>query len=310
MMRCAVTVAALGLAWGCTAAGSGEPSGPAPVAVRDDALVTVTLDGKPVLTYRHGDAPFKPYVKTLCTPGGVQILRDSPHDHVHHRGLMFALAVDGMDFWSEAGTSGKQVPAAAAGTTAIPGGGVRIDQRLNWIPAGSDKPTAVEDRSVAVHGVVQGATLLTWRTTIRPAPGVDGVSLSGSHYQGLGMRFVTSMDGADTFLHASGAVGPLVRGTEHVTPSAWSACTAPADGKPVTAALLDHPKNPRAPAGMFTMYKPFSYLAATPNVWKQPLVLKAGETLDLRYGVAVLDGETGRERLASIHQAWIGLAGG
>jgi hypothetical protein len=282
--------------------------------MRDASMITVFSGGRPVLSYRHGDAPFKPYVMNLGTPSGVQILRDSPSDHVHHRGVMFAVEIDKVDFWAETKNSGKQVPDGEA--TVVPGpdrGGVatlRILQRLRWVPAGAEKPSVTEERTIAIHaGVAPSATLLTWRSRLVPAGGKEKVTVTGSHYQGLGMRFVQSMDGVDAFLHAAGAVGPVVRGTEHVTPSSWSAITAPADGKPVTAALFDHPKNARAPAGMFTMFKPFSYLSATPNVWNQPLEVKAGESLDLRYGVAALDGAATHETLEALHKAWIALAG-
>jgi hypothetical protein len=227
---------------------------------------------------------------------------------------MFAVEVDKADYWAETNSSGKQVPDGelAMSDGPAPGGvtSLRIAQRLRWIPAGGDGPAVTEKRHLVIYaGIAPAATLITWRSRLEPAPGRDKVTITGSHYQGLGMRFVTSMDGAETFLHAAGAVGPVVRGSEHVTPSAWTAYAAAADGKPVTAALFDHPKNVRAPAGMFTMFKPFSYLSATPNVWKQPLEVKAGEFLDLRYGVAVLDGQAGREALEALHRTWLALAG-
>ncbi len=97
-----------------------------------------------------------------------------------------------------------------------------------------------------------------------------------------------------------------MRGTERVTASSWSAFTAQADGKEVTVALFDHPANPRHPAGMFTMFKPFSYLSATPNVWRNPMELEAGEILDLRYGVALWDGSPGREAVEKLYKEWTG----
>ena len=66
----------------------------------------------PVMTYRFAGAP-KPYVKELFTPAGVQVLLDSPADHIHHRGLMFAVAIDGVNFWEESTTSGRQVSQVA-----------------------------------------------------------------------------------------------------------------------------------------------------------------------------------------------------
>ena len=57
-------------------------------------------EGKTILVYTI-DSGRKFYIKELFTPGGVQVLRDSPPDHKHHHGLMFAIGVDGVDFWGE-----------------------------------------------------------------------------------------------------------------------------------------------------------------------------------------------------------------
>ena len=72
-----------------------------PGATEDKSTVSVSNGDKPLLRYRHSGVPLKPYVDQLFSPAGVQVLRDSPHDHQHHHGLMFAVAVDGVDFWSE-----------------------------------------------------------------------------------------------------------------------------------------------------------------------------------------------------------------
>ena len=73
-------------------------------------MVSVFDGDRPVLRYRYADVPMKPYVDQLFSPAGVQVLRDSPHDHKHHHALMFATAVDGVDFWSEVGQGfGKEI---------------------------------------------------------------------------------------------------------------------------------------------------------------------------------------------------------
>ena len=51
--------------------------------------------------YRYVQSPYKPYADRLVSPAGTQILRDSPSDHKHHHGLMFALSADGVNFWEE-----------------------------------------------------------------------------------------------------------------------------------------------------------------------------------------------------------------
>jgi hypothetical protein len=84
----------------------------------------------------------------------------------------------------------------------------------------------------------------------------------------------------------------------------WCAYTAKADGKRVTVALFDGPTNPRHPNKIFTMSPPFAYLSATLNLWKEPLVLKAGETLKLNYAVALWDGDIAAAQIESLYRSW------
>ena len=51
---------------------------------------------------------FKPYIKELTSPKGVNPLRDNIPDHIHHHGLMFAVAVDDVNFWAEYKNCGRE----------------------------------------------------------------------------------------------------------------------------------------------------------------------------------------------------------
>ncbi len=74
------------------------------------------------------------------------------------------------------------------------------------------------------------------------------------------------MDRGGRFVNADGKSG--VDGTNDAR-SAWCAYTAEADGKPVTAAMFDHPANLRHPATWYTMNKPFVYISGTLNLSKR-----------------------------------------
>ena len=93
---------------------SGQIGAAEPTALRvveGPATATIRAGDRTVLEYRTKASPMKPYIRELFTPGGVQILRDSPADHKHHHGLMFALGVDGVDFWEEAARPEAKSPA-------------------------------------------------------------------------------------------------------------------------------------------------------------------------------------------------------
>jgi hypothetical protein len=277
-------------------------------ATQDDKTVSIFAGERKLLEYQVQPTPYKPYVKTLFSPAGVQVLRDSPQDHKHHHALMFALAADKVDFWSEEEGCGRQVPRSPGKveTSVRDGlGRASFTQQLDWIDPRSQKPLLVERRTIDVCRAKDlPATLLTWQTRLEPAAGKESVELSGSHYFGLGLRFVESMDKGGRFIYPEKA-GEIVRGSERLTAAEWCAYSATADGKPVTVAMFGFPASPRHPPRMFTMDDPFAYLAATLNLWKEPLVLKAGKPLDLRYGVAVWDGEVDAAAIAQVYRKWV-----
>lgn len=283
---------------------------PALGATSDAHLITVAASGRPLLKYRFGGMPRKPYVAELYSPSGRQVLRDSPQDHKHHHALMLALGAGGVDFWSENENCGSQrhvgmTPPEVTATAA--GRAIRFTQELEWAGPGQKEPILSERRTIDTSCEQDvPATLVTWRSRLQPAAGRAEVELSGAHYFGLGVRFVTSMDGTGKFRTDSGQLGEVVRGTERVGPAKWCAYSAPVDGKSVTLALFDSPHNPRHPAPMFTMTAPFAYVSATLNLWKQPLVLKASTSpLILRYGIALWDGDVDQQVIERLYAKWV-----
>ena len=292
--------------------GRGAALGPLRLS-QDREAVTVLSGERPVLEYRLDASPRKPFVSKLFSPSGVQVLRDSPADHKHHHALMFALAVNKVDFWAEKDGAGGiekhrsvQISKESRRSGARAAGFV---QELDWADLPSGDSLLAEQRRIEVlEGEDIPATLLTWRSRLVPARGRASVELTGSHYFGLGMRFVESMDRGGRFFNSEGLEGELVRGSERLAPARWSAYSAAADGKNVTVAIFDHPANLRHPARMFTMSPPFAYMAATLNLWKEPFTLQAAKPLELAYGVALWDGAIEPAQDESLCRRWVKLA--
>ena len=82
----------------------------------------VSHQGQPVLRYVFNPRQAKPYVAEFSAPGGRNILRDSPSDHLHHHALMYAIKVNGLNFWEEVPGNGVErvveTSASANGNTA------------------------------------------------------------------------------------------------------------------------------------------------------------------------------------------------
>jgi len=272
-----------------------------PLAVAVDAnSIRVRAGQASVLLYRYGAVPFKPYVKELYTPGGLNVLLDAPSDHLHHHGLMFAVAVDGVNFWEETPAAGRQRERSSAIVEMAqhgggPSGGYTVG--LVWTDATGRKESLAEQRTIEVCQVdTLGATVVTWRSRLSVGKERQSVTLSGSHYFGLGLRFVRAMDGGE-FFNAAGKEGTIFRGEERLVRSDWCAYTATMEGTPVTVAMLGHPSNPRHPTTWFTMAKPFAYVSATLNLHEEPLTIPSGKPLVLKYAVVVWDGKVDKERI-------------
>ena len=274
----------------------------------EENIVSVYAGENLLLRYRYENVPFKPYVQQLFSPGEVNVLRDAPADHLHHHALMFAVTVDGVNFWEESQAAGRQVHRALAD--------VRVDKRddmarasftelIEWMNPRNQELLLKERRTIEVRqGTDLGATVLTWQSKLEVPPGKKSATLTGAHYHGLGMRFVKSMDTGGRFTNADGKPGTVFRSDERLVRSTWCAYTANANGKPVTVAMFDHPDNPRHPATWFTMTKSFAYLSATMNLHKEPLNVASGKPLVLRYAVALWDGRVETEQINQLYKRW------
>jgi len=280
-------------------------------AVMGENTLSLYEDDAVLLRYSYKDVPFKPYVKELFTPRGANVLLDAPADHLHHHALMFAVTADGTDFWAEqsaAGGPGRQahqrfndVRIDSRDDAAFPG----FSQQLDWKNPQNGQLLLKEIRAIEVCNLAEPkAVLLTWQSQFDAPDANESVTLSGSHYQGLGLRFVRSMDLEGEFRNADGKPGVVFRGEERLVRSRWCAYTAKADGKDVTVAMFDHPRNERHPATWFMMNKPFAYLSATLALHEQPLKVEPGKPLVLRYGVALWDGRIEDAKIEELYKRW------
>lgn len=275
--------------------------------------IRATLGGKPVLEYRSIDAAHKPYVSKLYTPSGRQLLRDSPSDHLHHHGLMFALGVNSVNFWEE--------KPGAPGLTSIGrqrGGEVRwlpasekqgaqtltLSQALDWLD-GEGRALLQERRELTVRHERDARVLwLSWNSRLASTAGQRAV-LTGQRYFGLGVRFVQAMDQGGKFLFADDRSADPAPRHENLIRASWCAYVADMGAGPVTVAMFSDPANRRHPTRWFTMVEPFAYLSATLGLDERPLEMPAKESLDLSYGIALSDGVMERDEINRQYQAWL-----
>jgi len=274
-------------------------------------VVSVYEAGTPVLGYRYREVPYKPYVQRLSTPAGVNVLLDAPPDHPHHHGLMFAVTVDGVNFWEEQKAPGLEmhrrfVDVQVSEQDGVPYAG--FSEEIDWMNPASGQVLLREQRAIEVRRLAEPeVTLLRWRSKLQAPADRKEVRLSGSHYHGLGLRFVRSMDRVGDFYNADGRAGKIFRGEERLVRSRWCAYSAKAGSKYVTVAMFDDPGNARHPATWFTMREPFGYLAGTLGLQAEPLKIKPQQPLVLRYGVVLWDGRAKAEVIEKTYRYWVSL---
>jgi len=275
----------------------------------EENIISVHTGDSVLLRYHYRDVPFKPCVQQLFSPRGVNVLRDAPADHLHHHALMFAVAVDGVNFWEEQQAPGRQMHCCFTDTRIdkhvdVPLAG--FTEQLDWVNPGSQELLLKEHRTIKVCQLNDfKATVLSWQSSFAVPSGKESVTLTGSHYFGLGMRFLESMDVGGQFRNAEGKTGDVVRGDERLVQARWCSYTAEANGKVVTVAMFGHPDNLRHPTQWFTMTKPFAYLSATLNLHKEPLKVTSDKPLVLRYAVAVWDNQIEKKRVEQIYNRWV-----
>jgi hypothetical protein len=268
--------------------------------------IFLTSNGKIIADYRFNKVRFKPYIEKLRTPSGRNILRDAPYDHLHHHGLMFAIAVNGCNFWEEfTPKHGKEItvsinPQPDKETSSL-------ESELDW-KDGESKTLIKENRKISVSTISaekanENVTLLDWQTTLKTDDKGVILDKSNHHYFGLGLRFDQTMDKSGRFFSDSETnKSDSVRGDERLTPCKWMAYTAKLNGEPVTVAVFGYPSNP-IPTMAFTMGdagKSFAYLGITLNLHRQPVEMKPNSTLTFRYRVAVWDGEVTPETIEKL----------
>lgn len=303
----------------------------APSVGRDKEVITLSNNGL-FARYTATPNPFKPYIGELFSPSGVQVLLDSPPDHVHHHGLMFALGAGEANFWEEkpADQAGRQVPRGkpvvhSFDSRTNPGVNNTwyAEQTLDWLAPGA-KPQLTEKRTIMAHFRPE-CRLLEWDTVLTPAEGAAPVKLWGSHYFGLGLRLTPELNGKVRFIFPEGTPpGQVVRGEERLTSATWCAAAGDIGGKPVTVVMWEEENQqdsirPIHPGQLktvwFTMAKPFAYVSATLEVDAQPRMLGAKETLARRYAVAVFDGIADAAKIEKTIKEWgaiylMGIDGG
>lgn len=265
--------------------------------VERETELEVRFKDRRVLLYVFSPSQFKPYVKELYTLTGGNVLLDAPADHLHHHGLMYAVRVNGVNFWEEAAQSGRQrAVGRVVSHTGLNRSGepqAQFRQNIDWLEpiadASSPDRYRVLLREVRLITLTiaepDGEVAVDWLGQFEPGPGIARVQITGSGYNGLGLRLPPEFNLVARHANSEG-LPYTSEGKWDVTKAKWGAVTGPAQTGEVSVALFGFPSN-AGETRFFSMRNPFTYLSVTQNLEEHPLEYASGARFEVRYRIGV-----------------------
>ncbi|RMG42027.1 MAG: hypothetical protein D6725_00365 [Planctomycetota bacterium] len=289
-------------------AGTVTRAGDGPVvtfAHRPDARqVEVGIAGRPFAVYDYGSKYRKPFFWPVRAADGTVLSRPllrPGDDHPHHKGLWVAVdEVNGIDFWAEKGKI--------------------VNQHIQTIPARGDRPARLK---VTNHWQsLDGQTVVRERTTFSFFPDrmivldielqavAEQVTFDDTKEGFAGFRMVDSMREREGG-HVVNAEG--LTGTKNCwgKTSKWVDYYGPVRGKTYGVTWFDHPGNFRPSRYHVRDYGLFAISPFGPRAYSKgklpasPVKLKRGETLRIRYGFYVHDGDTEQGHVREAYQRFL-----
>lgn len=277
----------------------------------------ILFQDRRLMLYVFRTNQFKPYVRELFTLSGQNVLRDAPADHLHHHGLMYAIRVNGHNFWEEASQAGREHPVKILthGTSKTREGLplAAFTHLIHWITpldlTAADTARAallIERRTMTLTlDRPKQEVTLQWHSEFEVGPGARGKAvLTGSNYNGLGLRFPTSLDRVAR--HQNSENLPYhPRNEQTVIAAKWSAVSGLIDGREVSVALFADPKAIHGTTKFFTMLEPFTYLSVTQSLNESPLEYPAGGSFSVNYLLTIYPGAKDGDFLQQRYGAWV-----
>lgn len=273
--------------------------------------------GRKLLAYAYATNQFKPHVRELRSLRGDDALRDAPEDHLHHHGLMYAIRVNGVNFWEERDQPGHQrhIKLLSQGTSRSASGlpQASFTELIHWVPHGEHTqadttPAAflVERRTLTlIVDEAKEEVSLAWHAEFEVGTRTNRVTLHGSDYNGLGLRLPSAWDHVARHVNSENAPYPA-GGKPGAVPARWGVVSHTKDQSTMQVALFASPRSQAGINNFFAMTEPFTYLAATQCLDRAPLEYRAGDRFAIDHLVLVYSTARAPAQLEERYQSWAG----
>jgi hypothetical protein len=284
---------------------------------QDDVSLALVGLGGPVWLFRYDQALDIPYFHPLNTVDGRTLTADRPPDHIWHHGLWFSWKfINKVNYWEVDPKTGR--PAGRTSwtnvqVTARDDHSARIAMDLAYRPLGEEVPVLTEKRAIGISAPdTEGVYAIDWtgiftaeRAVVldrTPLPGEPDGQVWGG-YAGLSLRLAGNLDGRQV-MTSEGPVGEMTddRYRGRHTAVEYSGLL---DGQSSGTAICDFPGNPKSPTPWYVI-KSAEMSFFTPAVLcYEPITLRPGERITLRYRVLVHPGRWDAARLRREHDRFV-----
>jgi hypothetical protein len=287
--------------------------------------IEIRWAGEVVTAYQTGTDLPKPFFYPLIGPTGENVTRhwpmkeghaDEETDHPHHRSVWFGLgSVNGLDFWHEPGSKGKE--GTKYGRTVHTGlNGIQmkgaekaiiLKTTTDWVADAGGEKICRDRRTIRLERRDDGGLVLDFTLVLEASEG--DVTIGDSEECALAVRVMPTLQlegqvAKGGMQNSEGVTGREVWGKR----AKWVGYDGvDSQGRELGIAMFDHPSSFRHPSwwharhyGLFAV-NPFGEGHFDPAAAKGAgdHTIKHGDSLTLRYRVLVHPGKTDAEKLGA-----------
>ena len=311
-LQLALVASAAPLAWQVEQARGAHV--PAPVAANEGegltsyikaGQVAIRWNNFIVASYRTSPLQKYPYFSHLTGPQtGIPLTTESSIPFPHHRGVWLGCEpLNDGDYWTDAELDKGQIRSIDLQLGEITATSVEIRNRCQWIRRGAASPLA-DERRIVFQVPNNHVRLIDFDMQITA---LEPISVKKAKHSFFAIRVAPDLSplGGGNLVNSAGDVGES--GT-FGKPANWCSYYGKRrglDGNIVEGiAVMDHPQNPWHPCPWFT--RDYGHLSPSPfNFLTRPWELREGESIRLRYRVALHAGTPQEAGLDQIYREWL-----
>ncbi len=272
-----------------------------------DEQVQLRLNNMPLGVYRAQSSLKYPYFHPLNgLASGTSLTCESGLPYPHHRGVWFGCdPLNGGNYWADNGPESGQIKSEGLALGAMTETSAEILDRCRWAREGASSPCH-DERSFTISLLNEKVwtidTRITWTAD-------ETLEIERAKHSLFAIRAGSdiSCPYGGTLANSEGGVG--ADGT-YGKEARWCGYYGKRAGRPDVVegiAVMTHPENPWRPV-WFT--REYGHLSPSPfNFLDKPWRLEKGESVTLKYRVALHVGTPEEADLEGVYAQWIGAAG-